>query len=86
MERPEHSITVGQLRQNPSRMLDDVQDGETYVITNHGRPIADVVPHSDAAWVPVDRAREALAVVADPDWARELAEQRADEDLRDPWA
>ena len=81
-----HSITVGQLRQNPTRMLDEVQDGETYTITSHGRPIADVIPHEDSAWVPADRVRTLLAIPGDPGWAEELHEQRADGDLRDPWA
>jgi prevent-host-death family protein len=82
----ERSITVGQLRQNPTRMLNDVQDGETYTITNHGRPIADVVPHRESAWVPVDTVRELLAASGDPAWADELRGQRGDDDLRDPWA
>jgi prevent-host-death family protein len=81
-----HTITVGQLRQNPTRMLDAVQDGETYVITSHGRSIADVVPHEDSAWVPADRVRSLLAVPGDEAWAAELREQRADSDLRDPWS
>ncbi len=82
----ERSITVGQLRQNPTRMLSDVQEGETYTITNHGRPIADVVPHRESAWVPVDAVRELLAAPVEPTWAAELQEQRRDDDLRDPWA
>jgi prevent-host-death family protein len=38
------SITVGQLRQNPTEMLADVEAGETYRITRHDREIARVVP------------------------------------------
>ncbi|MEN0084525.1 MAG: type II toxin-antitoxin system prevent-host-death family antitoxin [Leifsonia sp.] len=82
----QHTITVGQLRQNPTRMLDEVQDGETYVITSHGRAIADVVPHEGSGWVPADRVRALLAVSGDEAWAAELHDQRADSDLRDPWA
>lgn len=83
---PRHTITVGQLRQNPTRMLDEVQDGETYTITSHGRAIADVVPHDGSGWVPADRVRDLLAVPGDAGWAAELREQRASADLRDPWA
>ncbi|MFJ3394543.1 type II toxin-antitoxin system Phd/YefM family antitoxin [Leifsonia aquatica] len=86
IERPDHNITVGQLRQNPTQMLADVQDGESYVITNHGRPIADVVPHTDTAWIPAERALRVLTGSADAAWADELAAQRADQDLRDPWS
>jgi prevent-host-death family protein len=81
-----HTITVGQLRQNPTRMLDEVQEGETYVITSHGRAIADVVPHEDSGWVPADRVRSLLAVPGDGAWAAELRDQHQDSDLRDPWA
>jgi prevent-host-death family protein len=38
------SITVGELRQNPTHMLDEVEHGETYVITRHGREIGRIVP------------------------------------------
>ncbi|WP_223358611.1 type II toxin-antitoxin system Phd/YefM family antitoxin [Leifsonia sp. ZF2019] len=85
MERPERNITVGQLRQNPTRMLADVQNGESYVVTSHGHPIADVVPHTDGAWVPVERALAALSSSDAIGWAEELSEQRASQDLRDPW-
>ncbi|WP_431246258.1 type II toxin-antitoxin system Phd/YefM family antitoxin [Leifsonia xyli] len=81
-----HSITVGQLRQNPTPMLDKVQDGETYIITSHGRAIADVVPHEGSGWVPADRVRALLAVPGDLGWAEEIRQQRDGADLRDPWA
>lgn len=38
------SITIGQLRQNPARMLADVEAGENYQITRHGRQVARIVP------------------------------------------
>jgi prevent-host-death family protein len=38
------TITVGQLRQNPTPMLDDVEAGEVYRITRHHREIARIVP------------------------------------------
>ena len=39
-------ITVGQLRQNPTSMLADVEAGETYQITRHNREIARIVPRT----------------------------------------
>ena len=42
------SITVAQLRQNPTAALDDVQAGETYVITRHRHAIAQLVPASSS--------------------------------------
>ena len=38
------TITVGELRQNPTPMLDDVAAGETYRVTRHNREIARIVP------------------------------------------
>ena len=40
------TITVGQLRQNPTQALMDVEAGETYQITRHAREIARIVPPS----------------------------------------
>lgn len=38
------TITVGELRQNPTQMLDDVAAGETYQITRHGREVGRILP------------------------------------------
>ena len=38
------TITVGQLRQNPTAMLEDVEAGEVYRVTRHDREIARIVP------------------------------------------
>ena len=38
------SITVAQLRQNPTAALEDVQAGQSYVITRHRHAIAQLVP------------------------------------------
>lgn len=43
------TITVGELRQNPTAMLAEVEDGETYVITRYGREIGRIVPPSKPA-------------------------------------
>ncbi|WP_226347219.1 type II toxin-antitoxin system Phd/YefM family antitoxin [Agilicoccus flavus] len=40
------TITVGQLRQNPTTMLAEVEAGETYLVTRHNREIARIVPRS----------------------------------------
>lgn len=41
-----NTITVGQLRQNPTKMLNDVAAGATYSVIRHGREIGRVVPPS----------------------------------------
>lgn len=40
------TITVGQLRQNPTSMLAEVEAGETYQVTRHNREIARIVPRT----------------------------------------
>ena len=50
------TITVGQLRQNPTSMLDEVEAGEVYRVTKHGREIARIVP-SDPASLRTPRRR-----------------------------
>ena len=49
------SITVAELRQNPTAALADVEAGESYVVTKHRRPVAKLVPpdtHEPARIVP----------------------------------
>lgn len=43
------TITVGELRQNPTAMLADVEHGETYVITRHGKEVGRIVPPTRSA-------------------------------------
>lgn len=38
------TITVAELRQNPTAALDDVAHGETYIVTRHRHPVARLVP------------------------------------------
>ena len=38
------SISVGELRQNASKYLEDVAAGESIEITDRGRPVARLVP------------------------------------------
>lgn len=39
-----------ELRQNASALLKRVQQGESIQITDHGRPIAQLVPNPDDEW------------------------------------
>ena len=39
------TITVAELRQNPTEALNDVEAGETYLVTKHRRPVAKLVPY-----------------------------------------
>ena len=48
------SIGVRELRQNASRWLERVQQGETFEVTNHGVPVARLVPIEEGESI-VDR-------------------------------
>lgn len=41
----EKSVGVRELRQNASAVLRDVKAGETVTVTEHGRPVARIVPY-----------------------------------------
>lgn len=77
---------MGELRQNPTETFHRVQDGETYVVTNHGRPIADLVPHRNGSWSSGRGLKVFFDQLPDDDtWAAELEESRNANPLEDPW-
>jgi len=51
------TITVGQLRQNPTRALDEVEAGATYRITRHDHEIGRIVPAGSSGDVLPPRKR-----------------------------
>lgn len=81
-----NTISVGELRQNPTRMLREVKAGATYVITDHGEPVAEVAPKREQRWVPASDVDALLrALGADDAWAHEIADARTAEGIDDPW-
>lgn len=82
----DRTIAIGQLRQNPTEMIRAVRAGETWVVTDHGVPVADVVPHREPPWRPIEEIAEALRELGpDPEWVRELEQWRAETTIDDPW-
>lgn len=80
------TISIGELRQNPTRMLREVRAGATYTITDHGEPVAEVAAVRRQRWVPsadVDALLRELG--ADDAWTQEIAADRAAEEAADPW-
>lgn len=49
------SISIGEIRQNPTRMLRDVESGETYSLTRHHREVARIIPADGAVPIPPPR-------------------------------
>ena len=43
------TISVGELRQNPTAMVDDVESGEVYELTRHNHRIGYIVPAASSA-------------------------------------
>ncbi|MFV0433665.1 MAG: type II toxin-antitoxin system Phd/YefM family antitoxin [Leucobacter sp.] len=80
------AIPVGKLRQNPTDYLRAVAEGASFVITNHRKPVADLVPHRKASGISgaelMNRIRK---VHRDDTWLEELRESRATSQGRDPW-
>jgi antitoxin (DNA-binding transcriptional repressor) of toxin-antitoxin stability system len=80
------TISVGELRQNPTRMLREVKAGATYTVTDHGEPIAEIAARRQPRWIPGDEVDSVLRELgADEAWAREIAAGRAAVDVVDPW-
>lgn len=83
----ERTISVGQLRQNPTAMIRAVRAGEQWILTDRGVPVADIVPHRPPQWVPAEEVAELLRHLGpDPELLRQIEAQRAAEVAKDPWA
>ena len=80
------SITVAQLRQNPTAALNAAADGIPSEVTKHGRVVARLVPPEGDEWVPAEQVRDLFArpvTEADRAWAAEVEAER-DRDRIDP--
>lgn len=76
------TIKVGELRQNPTQMLRDVEAGDEYLITSNGRDVAKVTPINDDTRWGNNRARvdAALRSVRSPRLAALVEKSRRGED------
>ena len=56
------SVSIRELRNHTADVIASVEAGERIVLTSNGRPIADVVPHTERSrWIPGDTVLQALA-------------------------
>ncbi|RFA13805.1 hypothetical protein B7R22_12005 [Subtercola boreus] len=81
----EKVITSAQLRQNPSEALRDVQNGDEYHVTYHGRDIARLIPPERPRGATREQAMSLYATPVDSGWADELEDLRAGENMDDSW-
>jgi prevent-host-death family protein len=85
------TISVGELRQNPTEALSEVERGGTYVVTRHRRPIAQLVPIEDR-WASGKDLMEFAEQykrehAGEPDtFPRELLDELRAQEAEDPWA
>lgn len=73
-------VSTRELRNNTARVVSAVQAGEDVVLTSHGRPVADIVPHAPRRdpWVPAATLREILREApADPGLLDDLVDVRS---------
>lgn len=71
---------IREARQNLSALLDEVKKGREIVITEHGRPVAKLVPpdHSRGKGVPNLAAFRRTMPVFDPPLSTSITEDRED--------
>lgn len=64
------------LRNHTGRVIEAVDSGQRVVLTVHGRPVADIVPHETrSTWRPADQLlRELAAIPVDPTFASDIAD------------
>jgi prevent-host-death family protein len=53
-------IQASEAKTHLSRLLDEVERGETLIITRHGRAIARIVPEVDRQQTKIDEAMDAI--------------------------
>ena len=78
------TIPQKELRNNVGEVLRRAETGERFTITVSGRPVAQLGPVRDRAWV--DSATLSELWQSPPDWALAKDLERFGGSLRDPWA
>lgn len=80
-------VGVRELKQNASRVVKQVAQGGSVVVTVNGRDAVMMTPLDDQhRWVPSSEAMKLWeSIGGDPEWAKELEQQRDEDQLGDPW-
>ncbi len=81
------TISVAELRQNPSEVIEATSRGQTFVVTRYRREVARLVPPLRHQGVTPDQFADLLAAnPVDQGWEQELAQARQEDEADDPWA
>ena len=73
----DHRVSAAEANRSFSRILRDVREGRSYLVTSHGRPVARIVPAempdeiADAAWGKLLNRLERQRPLNKPRWTRE---------------
>ena len=73
----DHRVSAAEANRSFSRILRDVREGRSYLVTSHGRPVARIVPAetsdeaAEAAWKKVLSRLERQRPLDKPRWKRE---------------
>ena len=68
-------IQISNAKARLAELIDEVERGETFVITRHGKPIADLKPHADS------RREDALRAMAEIKELRKTAGRATVEEI-----
>ncbi len=85
MTQPSRVITQRELRNDSGAIMRGVEEGETFIVTRNGTPIAKLIPLRRRTFVPRDEALAifATAPVIDPDQFRDEIFAGLDTELPD---
>ena len=83
------TISQRELRNDSAKIIRELQGGTTFVLTNHGVPVAEIIPiHGPKRWV----SKEVLVASIPADWEPIDVEQfmrdvdgAVDQTIRDPY-
>lgn len=81
-------VSVGQLRQNPAPVIEQIERGESVALTRYRKIIGTISPSAPTPRRPSGaEAMEAFAERSYPDdgWLEELRALREDDEIVDPW-
>jgi prevent-host-death family protein len=73
----DHRVSAAEANRSFSRILRDVREGHSYLVTSHGRPVARIVPAeasdevAEAAWRNLLDRLERQGPLNKPRWRRE---------------
>ena len=79
------SVGVRELKQNASRVMAQVENGESFVVTVQGREVGRIVPAVRATWVSADQMMAVYDVPVDAGFWTDINEARDQAVQDDPW-